>query len=151
MTGKAVKQVDFYQLTRDPAEKILPSLAQKILGDGGHFLIVDGDDAGLDRISNALWHGKEESFLAHDRAGGTDDSLQPILLSGEVTAANGARFIALADGIWRDGALDYDRIFYIFPPERTDDARAAWRALSKREDIMCKYWRQDGGKWVVGP
>ena len=143
-------QVDFYQLTRDPAEKVLPPLAQRVLDGGGRLLIVS-DSAQLDAISSALWTWKASSFLAHAKAGEGDGSIQPILLSSEPVAANDAKFIALADGVWRDEALTFDRIFNLFPPSHTDNARAAWRALGEREDVERRYWKQEGGKWVQGP
>ncbi len=143
-------QVDFYQLTRDPAEKVLPPLAQRVLDGGGRLLIVS-DSAQLDVISAALWTWKADSFLAHAKAGEGDDSKQPILLSCEPAATNDAKFIALADGLWRDAALTFDRIFNLFPPSHTDNARAAWRALGEREDVERRYWKQEGGKWVQGP
>ncbi len=145
-------QVDFYQLTRDPAEKVITALAQKILGDGGRLLVVSGDETQLSAISAALWNAKPDSFLANAIAdGGEGDGVQPVLLSFEPDATNGARFIALADGEWRDAALGFERAFYLFAPESTDNARAAWRALGEREDVERKYWKQDGGKWVQGP
>ena len=143
-------QVDFYQLTRDPAEKVLPPIAQRVLDSGGRLLVV-GDSAQLDGISAALWNAKPESFLAHAKAGQGDDAHQPILLSSEAVAANLAKFIALADGIWRDEALEFDRAFYLFPPDATDNARTAWRALGDKEGVERRYWKQDGGKWVQGP
>jgi DNA polymerase III subunit chi len=145
-------QVDFYQLTRDPAEKILTILAQKVLDDGGRLLVVSSDEGQLTAISAALWNAKPESFLANAIAdGGEGDGVQPVLLSFEPEASNGARFIALADGEWRNEALEFDRVFYLFPPDSTDNARAAWRALGEREDVVRKYWKQDGGRWVEGP
>ncbi|RDV06654.1 DNA polymerase III subunit chi [Sphingorhabdus pulchriflava] len=144
-------QVDFYQLTRDPAEQVIPAIAQKILDDGGRLLVVSGDDAQLGKLSVALWSAKPESFIAHQRSGEGDDSLQPVLLANEALASNGARMIALADGEWRDHALGFDRAFYLFPPEKTDNARAAWRALADRPDVERRYWKQDGGKWRQGP
>jgi DNA polymerase III subunit chi len=145
-------QVDFYQLTRDPAEKILTILAQKVLDDGGRLLVVSSDEGQLTTISAALWNAKPESFLANAIAeGGEGDRVQPVLLSFEPEASNGARFIALADGEWRNEALEFDRVFYLFPPASTDNARAAWRALGEREDVVRKYWKQDGGSWVEGP
>jgi DNA polymerase III subunit chi len=144
-------QVDFYQLTRDPAEKVLPPIAQKILTDGQRLLIVSGDEAQIDGMSKALWSWKSDSFLAHLRAGEGEDALQPILLSDAPVAGNQARFVALADGVWRDEALGFDRAFYLFAPERTDDARAAWRALGENPDVERRYWKQDGGKWRQGP
>ncbi len=143
-------QVDFYQLTRDPAEKVLPPIAQRVLDGGGRLLVV-GDGAQLDAVSAALWAFKPDSFLAHSKAGEGNDSLQPILLSTEPFSANLAKFIALADGVWRDEALEFDRVFYMFPPSHTDNARAAWRALADNENIERRYWKQDGGKWVQGP
>jgi DNA polymerase III subunit chi len=144
-------QVDFYQLTRDPAEKVLPPLAQRVLDGEGRLLVISNDAAQLDSISAALWNWKADSFLAHAKAGEGDDSMQPILLSSEAEAANGAKFAALADGEWREAALDFDRAFYLFPPSHTDNARAAWRALGEKDGVERRYWKQDGGKWVQGP
>jgi DNA polymerase III subunit chi len=145
-------QVDFYQLTRDPAEKILPALADKTVSDGGRLLVVSESKEQIAIISAALWNHKAESFLAHAIAdGGEGDALQPVLLSANCESANEAKFIALADGQWRDEALAFERVFYLFAPERTDDARAAWRKLGETEGVERKYWRQDGGRWVQGP
>lgn len=142
-------QVDFYQLTRDPAEKVLPAIAQRILDNKGRLLII-GDDAGqLDAISAALWTARADSFLAHAKSGESDDALQPILLSHDTDAPNGAKFVALADGNWRAVTQDFERVFYLFPPEQTDNARSAWRALG--DGVERRYWKQNGGKWVQGP
>ena len=143
-------RVDFYQLSRDPAELVLPRLAQGTLAAGERLLVVSDDAEQLARISEALWTRLPETFLANGMAGGEHDARQPILLSHEPQPANGARYLALADGVWRDleGAA---RVFLLFPPERIDDARETWRMLGKREGAERKYWRQEGGKWLEGP
>lgn len=142
-------QVDFYQLTRDPAEKVLPFIAQRVLDGKGRLLIVSGDSAQLEAISSSLWTSKADSFLAHATSGEGDDAVQPILLSDQTDALNGARFIAIADGNWRPVEHDFERVFYLFPPNQTDNARAAWRALG--DGVERRYWKQDGGKWIQGP
>jgi DNA polymerase-3 subunit chi len=142
-------QVDFYQLTRDPAEKVLPAIAQRILDNGGRLLIISDDAGQLDAISAALWTARADSFLAHAKSVEGDDALQPILLSQDTDAPNGAKFVALADGNWRSVTEDFERIFYLFPPEQTDNARSAWRTLG--DGVERRYWKQDGGKWVQGP
>jgi DNA polymerase III subunit chi len=144
-------QVDFYQLTRDPAHVVLPAIASKVLEEGRRLLIVSADMGQLKSISSSLWGWKAESFLAHDRADKDGAAVQPILLSQEPVAANEARLIALADGAWRDQALEFDRAFYLFPPQNTDEARAAWKALGAKEGVERRYWKQDGGKWRQGP
>jgi DNA polymerase-3 subunit chi len=143
-------RVDFYQLSRDPAELVLPALAQGTLKASERMLVVSEDEGQLTRISEALWTKVPESFLAHGMAGGEHDARQPILLSQEPVPANGARYLALADGMWREFD-SVTRVFLLFPPERIDDARGTWRMLGKREGVERKYWRQEGGKWLEGP
>jgi DNA polymerase-3 subunit chi len=143
-------RVDFYQLTRDPAELVLPLLARSTLGAGERLLVVSDDAAQLRRISAALWQRVADGFLAHGLAGTAHDARQPILLTTRPDPANGARFMALADGQWRESA-GMARAFLLFPPDRIDDARGTWRLLGQREAVERHYWRQDGGKWIEGP
>lgn len=144
-------QVDFYQLSRDPVDQVLPAIAARILGLGARLLVVAQDDDRLERISQGLWAGPLESFLAHGRAGEGGEAQQPILLASACDAANGARHIALADGVWRDEALGFERAFYFFDAGTIDGARASWRVLSKAEGVEPRFWRQEGRKWVQGP
>ena len=140
-------KVDFYQLSRDPAEKVVPLLARNTLKAGERLLVVSADDALTGRISERLWDGPE-SFLAHGLSGGPHDARQPILLADAPHPANGARFVIMADGTWCDAALGFERAFLLFDGSTIDDARATWRALDGRDEIERRYWRQDdGGKW----
>jgi len=144
-------QVDFYQLSRDPAEAVLPAIATNVLKGGGRLLVVSEDAAQRQRISRGLWEAGPETYLANDQAGAAMSDAQPILLSDSCEAANGARMIALADGQWRNEALTFDRAFYFFDDATIDAARASWRVLSKAEDVTPRFWKQDGGKWRQGP
>jgi DNA polymerase-3 subunit chi len=140
--------VDFYHLTASPLERVLPSIAEKVVTGGGRLLVVAEPDllAGLDEI---LWSYARDSFLPHGR---DRPASQPVLLSSETDAANGATNIALADGRWRDEALGFARTFYFFDNEGRDGARGAWRALKGRPEVEARYWKQDErGKWVQGP
>ncbi|MFM5950844.1 MAG: DNA polymerase III subunit chi [Novosphingobium sp.] len=140
-------RVDFYQLSQTPVEGALPLLAAKMLEAVARVLVVSADDAQLARISDALWAVRDQ-FLAHAPAGGPHDARQPILLTDTLSAANGATFLALADGQWRDGAEAFKRVFLLFDGSTIDDARATWRRLGEREGIERNYWRQEGGRWT---
>ncbi len=141
-------QVDFYHLVAAPVERVLPRIAERIVADGGRLLIV-ADEALLARLDTQLWTYSAESFLAHAIAGGEDDASQPILLAATIEAGNGARNIALADGVWRDEALGFDRAFYLFDDTNLAPARAAWKALAGRVDIERRFWKQDeAGRWT---
>lgn len=144
-------QVDFYQLTRDPAEAVIPAIARRIVEGDGRLLVVSADREQLDRVSRALWSAGPETYLANDHDDASMPQVQPILLSAACTAHNAARHIALADGHWRAEALGFERAFYLFDEATIDEARATWRTLSKAEDVTPRFWRQDGGKWRQGP
>lgn len=141
-------QVDFYHLTRDPVERVVPVLATRTLALGERMLIVSGDPTHRAALSQALWTHTPESFLAHGDLDAPNPQIQPLLLADRVEAANGARFIALADGLWRDEACAFDRIFLLFDDQSIAGARRAWVALGAREGLTRHFWKQDGGKWV---
>ena len=141
-------QVDFYQLSGTPAEAVIASLAEKVLGGDGRLLIVAGDEAYLARLDRMLWDQGTASFLPHGIAGGTDDARQPILLSTSPDEPNLARNMLIADGEWRDAALTYDRSFYLFDSDTLDAARLAWKLLAGREGVDRRYWAREAGKWV---
>jgi DNA polymerase III subunit chi len=141
-------QVDFYHLTATPLERALPQIATRVVEGGGRLLIVDEDEARLAALDRLLWTFAPESFLPHARAGAGNDARQPVLLAAAVDAANGARNVALVDGVWRDEALGFDRAFHFFDEDRILDARRAWKGLAGREGVARRYWKQnDAGRW----
>ena len=141
-------QVDFYQLAGSAPERVIASLAEKVLANDGRLLVVASDEAFLARLDRLLWDQGPTSFLPHALDGGADDARQPILLSTSPDAPNLARNMLIADGEWRDAALTYDRSFYLFGDDTLEGARLAWKLLSGREGVERRYWAQEGGKWV---
>ena len=140
--------VDFYHLTASPLERVLPSIAEKVLAGGGRLLVV-AEASLLGRLDEQLWSYSKDSFLPHGRE---RPESQPILLSESPEPANGAANIALADGRWRDEALGFERAFYFFDNDGRDSAREAWRGLKAKPEVEARYWKQDErGKWVQGP
>jgi DNA polymerase-3 subunit chi len=144
-------RVDFYQLSRDPVEAVVPQIARNTLNAGERLLVVSADAEQLGRISAGLWARIADSFLAHGLSGGEHDARQPILLSAGMQPANGARFVAIADGLWRDGEQAFERTFFIFGEDTLQPARECWVALGKRGGIDRRFWKQQGGRWVEGP
>lgn len=142
-------QVDFYHLTMAPLDRVLPLIAEKVLGRGGRLLIVAEDAALRMRIDQLLWSYSPASFLPHGQAGGGWDADQPALIAEAVAPTNGARNVTLVDGLWRDEALDFDRAFHLFDEDSIGAARVAWRGLGDREGVERRYWRQDeNGRWA---
>lgn len=144
-------QVDFYQLSLQPVEQVVAQLARNTLAAGQRLLVVDADPARRTRLGEALWGTApfrgQEMFLAHGHAGGEHDARQPILLSEAVDPANGAKFVVLADGMWRE-VDGFARAFLVFDDATLDGARACWRMLGDRDGIERRYWKQEGAGWV---
>jgi DNA polymerase-3 subunit chi len=142
-------QVDFYHLAASPVERALTRIAERLLGDGGRLLVVCGDDALAARIDRYLWTYAPDSFLPHGRAGDGQEAGQPVLIAPLPDPLNAARHIALADGVWRDDALAFDRAFHFFDDATIAEARTAWKALGARDGISRNFWKQDqAGRWT---
>ncbi|MDE0877830.1 MAG: DNA polymerase III subunit chi [Sphingomonas bacterium] len=141
-------KVDFYHLTAMPLARALPQIAERVVAGGGRLLIVAESSDQRSEIDRLLWTYAADSFLAHGLRGAGDDKRQPILIAPDVDAANGARFIAIVDGQWRDDALDFDRAFHFFDDERIREARGSWKGLTDRDGVERRYWKQnDAGRW----
>jgi len=140
-------RVDFYQLAGTPVDQVVAALAQKLLDGGERLLIVASDEAALARLDRLLWDSSPTSFLPHGLSGGTDDARQPILLSTTPDAANVARNLLIADGEWREAALNFERAFYLFDAATLDGARLAWKLLAGR-GVERHYWAMEGGRWA---
>ncbi|MBD3728840.1 MAG: DNA polymerase III subunit chi [Sphingomonadales bacterium] len=140
-------RVDFYLLGRDGPEQAVPLLARATRNAGERMLVVARDPALRDVLSRALWEHAPQAFLANGKAGEGHEDRQPILLSDTPDPANGARYLAIADGEWRDEALGFDRVFLLFGEAARDAARGTWRSLGEQDGVERYFWSQQGGKW----
>lgn len=141
-------RVDFYQLSRDPVEQVVPLLARKALQGGHRMLVVSGDGEQRAGISRALWSEGGTHFLAHGEAGEPHAARQPILLSETCAAPNEARMVLLADGVWREEATGFERAFLLFDADATQNARELWRNFRVRDTIESHAWKQEDGGWI---
>jgi DNA polymerase III subunit chi len=137
-------RVDFYQLSRDPAEALVAQLAERTLAAGERLLVVTADPEQGQRISEALWAYKPEAFLAHGVAGAGHEPRQPILIAQAAEPANGARYVAFADGTWRDPPSGCERAFLLFGEATIAAARERWKSLPPGER---HFWRQGERGW----
>ena len=142
-------RIDFYQLGRDPVERVAPLLAAKALAGGGRVLVVSADRAQRAALSEALW-AREGAFLANGEAGAPHADRQPVLLSARCEAANDARTAILADGEWRDEAARFDRAILLFESAQTEAARGLWTALSGSGQTLRIFKQGDSGGWREG-
>lgn len=140
-------KLDFWQVTDDPLEKVVALIARRVLGEGERVLVVSADADQRAAIARALWEAGPESFMANGEADAPGADRQPILLSPEPLAANGASHVILADGTFRE-TEGYARVLLLFPPDLAPQARQAWRAVDGRDGLERAYFAQEEGRWV---
>lgn len=139
-------KVDFWQLSRDPVEKVVALIAQRVLGQGERLLVVSDDPDQRAAISKGLWSAGAESFLANGEADDARPEAQPVLLSDKAEPANTASHVIFADGQFRsvDG---FDRAFLLFDDSNVEQARITWKSLDGDPSERA-FFRQEAGKWV---
>jgi DNA polymerase-3 subunit chi len=140
-------KLDFWQVTDDPVEKVVALIAKRAVGEGERVLVVAADPEQRTVLSRAFWQAGPESFLANGEADAPGAELQPILLSADIAATNGASHLIIADGSFRESS-GFARVFLLFPPDAAPAARIAWRAHDGREDVTRAYFAQEDGRWV---
>ncbi len=140
-------KVDFWQLSRDPVEKVVALIAQRVMDSGDRLLVVSKDAEQREVISRALWKAGPESFLANGEADQPSAAQQPILFAETLNAANAATHVIFADGEYREPS-GFERAFLLFDDDTLDAARETWSALKSGDDLERAFFRQDGGRWV---
>ena len=141
-------QLDFWQLSRDPVERVVAMIAGRTRASGERLLVVDADEARRAATGRALWEAAPGAFLANGDAAEPHAARQPILLAADCQPANGARYAVIADGRWRDGGEAFERTILLFDEAGTPGAREVWRQFDGREDVTRSYYAQEDGKWV---
>jgi DNA polymerase-3 subunit chi len=140
----------FYHLESQPLERVLPVLVEKSLERGWKVVVETSSDERAEQIDSLLWTWRDDSFLPHARAGGSEDAMQPVLITTRPHNPNGAQVRFFVDRAVPQSGDGYERIVFMFSghdPDAVTDARAAWRAL--KEGNAVTYWQQEAnGRWV---
>ena len=143
-------EIWFYHLERSTLDQVLPELLTKTLQRGWRALVRVSEPRRLDDIDEHLWTYRDDSFLAHGRAGEDNASRQPILLSESGENANGAQALFIVNQAELGDTEEFERCFIIF--DGRDDAalqaaRERWKTL-KGQGANLAYWKQsDEGRW----
>lgn len=145
-----MSEILFYHLESQPLERVLPVLVEKSLERGWKVVVETGSEERAEALDNLLWTYRDDSFLPHARAGGSEDALQPVLITTLPHNPNGAQVRFFVDRAVPQSGEGYRRIVYMFSghdPDAVNEARAAWRALREGNEVT--YWQQEpGGRWV---
>jgi DNA polymerase-3 subunit chi len=147
---ESATEVLFYQLERQPLDRILPGLLEKTLERGWRAVVQAGSKERLEALDALLWTFSEESFLPHGTASDGFANRQPVFLTLEDANPNGAQVRFYVDGAACAEFSGYERIVCLFDG-RDEDARGVarqqWKA-ARDSGAQVTYWQQnDRGRW----
>lgn len=146
-------ELAFYHLTRTPLDQALPKLLGRVLASGGRALVLCGSEERVAALDAALWLSTDPDWLPHGSKAAGHAPQQPIWLTAEDAAAegapNGARFLVLVDGAESTRLASFDRVLDLF--DGADEAAVAaarrrW-AAAKAAGHALSYWQQGQRGW----
>jgi DNA polymerase-3 subunit chi len=143
-------EIRFHQLVRTPLERALPPLLEKMLAAGVRAVVMAGSEERVEALNSLLWTHGERSFLPHASKRDGHPEQQPIWLTTEEEAPNGATCLVLTDGVVPQRVDRFERCFDLFDG-RDEAAVAAARERWQRwksEGHQVSYWTQgEQGGW----
>jgi len=144
-----MSEIGFYHLTRTTEEAALPLLLGRTLAAGERALVLCRTPERVAAIDQALWACAQPDWLPHGTERDGDADLQPVWLSVEDGAPNGARFLFLLEGAETARLDAFARVFDLFDgadAAAAAAARARW-AAAKQAGHALTYWQQGARGW----
>lgn len=142
-------EIGFYHLTRTTLDQALPRLLARTLAAGQRAVVLCTSAEKIAELDELLWQCSDADWLPHGTAGDGDAELQPIWLTTEDVAPNGARYLFQVDGTASANLAGYDRVFDLFDgrnEQATAAARRRWTEW-KAAGHALTYWQQGSGGW----
>jgi len=142
-------EIGFYHLTRTGSDEALPRLLGRTLGAGERAVVICGSEERLAALDASLWLCGDPDWLPHGTRLSGHADLQPIWLTTDDAAPNGARFLFLVDGAASARLGEFDRVFDLFDGKdeaAVAAARQRWTA-AKAAGHALTYWQQGPRGW----
>ena len=150
MSGEQQTEVLFYQLERQPLDRVLPGLLEKTLERGWRAVVQSGGDERLEALDVLLWTYRDDSFLPHGKKADGHAGVQPVFLTTGEDNPNSASVRFLVDGAECREFGGYARVVYLFDGRDEDarrQAREQWKS-AKSGGFAVTYWQQnERGRW----
>lgn len=145
-------EIGFYHLTRTSLDVALPKLLGRVLATGGRAVVKAASEERVAALDTALWLCPDPDWLPHGTRATGEADLQPIWLTTDDEAPNGARHLFLVEGVTSARLDAFERVFDLFDGRDEDAvaaARTRWTA-AKADGHALTYWRQTERGWEKG-
>lgn len=144
-------EISFYHLTRQPLNKALPRLLERVLEAGHRALVLAGSEERVEDLDAVLWTYDPDSFLPHGSRVLGHDARQPIFLTTAEENPNNAAVLVIVDGVEPAFVGDFTRCLDMFDGNSdaaVQAARERWKRW-KAAGHELTYWQQtETGGWT---
>ena len=146
-------EIRFYHAQHKTAQDVLPDLLLKALQRKMRIACKLSNTDTCQDYDDYLWQWSKTHFLPHGIDHQEFAADQPVLLTTENHAANGARtLMVLDDAELPPTPSDFDLICFIFDgrnPYIVKRAREEWTRLKTEATATLTYWQQqETGQWL---
>jgi len=142
--------ISFYHLQKQPLERALPKLLERVLAADMKALVLTDTDEQVAALNAVLWTYDPNSFLPHGSAKDGDEGLQPIFLTSQQENPNHADVLVLVDGGEHEELAGFIRCLDMFNGnDEIAVSRARERWVTYRDaGHKVTYWQQnEAGRW----
>ena len=142
-------EIGFYHLTRTGADRALLPLLGRTLQAGHRAVVLLGSPDRVAALDAVLWASTDPDWLPHGTPATGDPDMQPIWLTDQDDAPNGAKFAFLLDGRDTSALEAFTRVFDLFDglnEQAVAAARRRWSA-AKAAGHALTYWQQGAKGW----
>ena len=142
-------EIRFYHLQRTSEEAALPQIAMKAWQAGHKVVIKAANDDAVEKLNNALWTFKPDTFIPH---GSKDDGAaarQPVWLTDGDDNPNGAKTLIVGMGAVSEQVGSYDLSCIMLngnDASQVEAARGLWKVY-KDAGHAVSYWQQGDKGW----
>jgi len=145
-----LSDISFYHLQRQPLERALPRLLERVLAAGLRAVVLAGSEERVAALNTLLWTYDPGSFLPHGGPRDGEAESQPVYLTWLEENPGRAEVLVLVDGMPAFDLEHFSRCLELFDgndEQAVATARARWKAYQAAGHTVT-YWRQsETGKW----
>jgi DNA polymerase-3 subunit chi len=144
-----MSEIRFYHLTRTPLEQALPTMLERVLSRGQRAVVMLGSEARREAMAHHLWVYNDRAFLPHGTEKDGHAADQPIWLTAQEEAPNGAEVLFLCDGAEASGLDQFALVALLFDGRdaaAVETARGHWRQWRDAGHSL-SYWQQMPRGW----
>lgn len=146
-----MSEIRFYHLQNQSIEQALPGLVAKAYEMGHKIWVKAPDEITSEKLNEALWTFRDDSFIPHGNDKDGNPELQPVWISHNNNNANGANVLIVAGGTegidTPEGITLHCEMFQGSNDSELKAARSRWKSY-KDTGKELTYWQQnERGGW----